>query len=497
MKFLNFESQNLVVDWISLNIQGLPDPETIASGLSKHFTPHVLIDGEPNISYHGFKKKYKVSIRQYTGSKSQSHWVGTQIIFSGKDAARCYNLIKTQKLDLGTLIMDQHTLSLGRIDLYFSRTNGPNDTIKLFDAFLVDSRTQIQDHTTTRHIKLQDFPDGKMLKINRRNNSLHYRVYQKDQSVRFELEFKHRQTRLVQDYLFNNQLDIFESKLVLQYFKYSGQVLNLDYLYADWVLDFQRRYRPAKPSNRVLLTSYLKNRKMTEKEEEKLFHLLQFLSFIKSLELNLFKDCKRLRVKKQNYYRLKFPLSKFVKYTGIKISNQSDRKKLIGYFKQLHKLDPIVKEFSDGGFRSYACFLYAECENPSTKAWVVEVFAAEELFWFSYPFQLPKSFLIAGQKNDLRLKVWFIKSLAVNEQKKLLDLQEFFNTINVSNKRLIGIKESIIELFKALVKDKIIHTRLEIILRSGKKKDVSIKDLTTSDITRRIKHLKFTENIKN
>jgi DNA relaxase NicK len=146
------------------------------------------------MSYHGFEKKHKVSIRQYTGSKG--YWVGTQIIFSGKDAAHCYNLIKTQKFDLETLMMDQHTLSLSRIDLCFSRTNGPNNTIKSFDGFLVNSRTQIQNHTTTRHIRLQDFPNGKVLKINRRNNSLHYRVYQKDQSVRFELEFKHRQDEI-------------------------------------------------------------------------------------------------------------------------------------------------------------------------------------------------------------------------------------------------------------------------------------------------------------
>jgi hypothetical protein len=97
----------------------------------------------------------------------------------------------------------------------------------------------------------------------------------------------------------------------------------------------------------------------------------------------------------------------------------------------------------------------------------------------------------------LRLKVRLVKALAVNEPKKILDLQELFNTINVSNKRLIGIKESIIQLLKELVKDKIIHNRLEIIWKSGKKEDVSIKYLTASDITRRIKHLKFTENIKN
>jgi len=495
MSVIDFDSENLVVDWISFNIQGLTDPRTIAYGLSKHFTSHVLIDDEPKIGFHGFKKKYKVSVRQYTGSKG--YWVGTQIIFSGKNAAHFYKLIKTQEFDWKILMTDQHTLSLGRIDLYFSRTNGSNDTIKSFDAFLVDSRTQIQNHTTTRHIRLQDFPDGKVLKVNRRNNSLHYRVYQKDQGVRFELEFKHRQTQLVQDYLFNNQLDIFEDKLVLQYFKYSGQVLRLDYRYTDWIVDFRRRYRLVNPSNPSLLTSYLENRIMAEEEEERLFHLLQFLSFIKSLELNPFKDCKRLRVKKQNYYRLKFPLSKFVKFTGIQISNQPDRKKLIGYFKQLHKLDAIVKEFSDGAFRSYVCFLYVECENPSGKAWVVEVFAAEELFWFLYPFQLPKSFLISSQKNDLRLKVLFMKSLAVSDQEKRLDLEEFFNAINVRNNQLIKIKKSMIQLLKDLVKDEIIHNQLEILFKSGKKKEGLIKILTASDITRRIKYLIFTENINN
>ena len=444
MKLLNFQFENLVVDWISFNIQGLPDPRRIANGLSKHFTPHVIIDNVPTIGFHGLKKKYKVSVRQYTGSRS--YWVGTQIIFSGKDAAHFYKLIKTQKFNWKILMIDQHTLSLGRIDLCFSRPNDLNHTIKSFDAFLVDSRTQIQNHTTTRHIRLQDFPDGKVLKVNRRNNSLHYRVYQKNQGVRFELEFKHRQTQLVQNYLFKNQLDIFEDKLVLQFFKYSGQVLRLDYQYTDWIVDFRRRYRLVNPSNPTLLTGYLENRIMSKEEEERLFHLLQFLSFIKSLELTPLKDFKRLSVKKQNYYRLKFPLSKFVKFTGIQFSNKSDRKKLIGYFKKLHKLDPIVKEFSDGAFRSYVCFLYAECENPSGKAWFVEVAAAEELFWFPYPFQLPKSFLISRNKNDLRLKIQFIKALAVSGQEKTLDLQEFFNKINVPNKYLIGIKESIVQL---------------------------------------------------
>jgi len=494
MNVTNLNSENLVVDWLSFNLEGLMDPGIITNRLSKHFTPHVLIDDVPTIEFHGLKKKYKVSVRQYTGSKG--YWVGTQIIFSGKNAAYFYKLIKTEKFDLSLLKFDEHSLSLGRIDLCFSRPNGSSYTIKSFDEFLVNSRSQIQNHTNTRHIRLQDFPDGKILKVNRRNNSVHYRVYQKDQMVRFEIELKHRQTKLVQNYLFNNQLDIFEQQLVIQYFKYSGRVLRLDYVYTDWIVDFQRRQQ-RNPTSRSLVTSYLEIEMGNPEEEERLFHLFQFLSFVKSLELNLFKDCKKHRIKEQFYYGLKFPLSQFVKFTGIQISKQSQRDKLIRYFKQLQKLDPIVKEFSDRAFQSYICFPYVGCENPSGNSWDIEVFAAEALFFFPYPFQLPKSFMISTSKNDLRLKLRLMKSLAVHEQEKRLDLDEFFNIVNVPNNQLIQIKKSIIQLLNELVENKIIYNKVGIVVKSGKKKDQLIKNLTTSDITRRIKHIKFHEKIKN
>jgi hypothetical protein len=495
---LSFESENLGVDYISFNLEGFMDPEIIAHRLSKHFTPHVLINDEPKIGFDGLKKKYKVSVRQYTGSKS--YWIGTQIIFSGKNAGYFYKLIKTQNFDWSILKFGQQTLRLGRIDLCFSRPNGLNHTSKSFDRFLVNSRSQIQNHTNTRHIRLQDFPDGKILKINRRNNSLHYRVYQKDQNVRFEIELKHRQTKLVQDYLFQNQLDVFEDQLVIRYFQYSKRVLCLDYQYTDWILDFERRHREYDLINStysLLVTSYLENQRITNQEEEKrLFHLLQFLSFIKSLELNPGKDCKKHRIKKQDYYCLKFPLSKFVNFTGIQISNHSEREKLVFYFSQLQKLDPILKVFSSRAFRSYICFPYVECKNLSGKSWVIEVLAAEELFYFLYPFQLPKSFLRSANKNDLRLKVRIMKSLAVSKAEKTLDLEEFFNSINLRNNQLIQIKKNIIQLLNELAENNIIQNEVEIVLKSGKRKDQLIQNLTISDITRRIEYLKFYEILK-
>lgn len=156
--------------------------------------------------------------------------------------------------------------------------------------------------------------------------------------MRFKLELKHRQTKLVQDYLFENQLDKFEHYLVVEYFQYSNRLLGSDSVYTYWVLDFYRRYQVTK-TFRPLITSYLKNRVFKNEENElKIFHLLQFLSFLQSLRLDSLMNCKKHRIKSQLDYELKFSLTEFVKFTGLQISNHRDRKKLILYFNELQKI---------------------------------------------------------------------------------------------------------------------------------------------------------------
>ena len=175
---------------------------------------------------------------------------------------------------------------------------------------------------------------------------------------------------------------------------------------------------------------------------------------------------------------------------------QSEREKLIFYFSQLQKLDPIVKVFSKMAFRSYVCFPYVDCRNPSGNSWTIEVLAAEELFSYPYPFQVPAPFLRSTNKNDLRLKVLFMKSLAISDRKKKLDLEKFFNTINLRNNQLVGIKKNIIKLLRELVENKVIENEMEIVLKSGKKKDMLVQKLTSSDITRRIKYIQLYEILR-
>lgn len=489
--------ENLELDWISLNIQGLPDPLKIGSNLSRYFWPDILINGGEKIGFHGLNKKYKVSIIQSTSKTSGRYWVGTQIVFSGKNAAYFYRLIKSQKFDWSILMIDKYPINLGRIDLCFCRINNLNDTIESLDAFLVSSRDKVKKQKKSRYFKLEDFPSGKMLKVNRRNNGLHYRVYKKGESVRFELELKHGQTRLLRDFLFNNELDVFENQLVIKYFKSFQRVVSLDFQYTDWIVDFQRRCLLKNIISPVLVTSYFGNQIISQKDEERLFHLLQFLSFVKSLNLKPDKNLKKDKIKKQNYYNLKFPLSQFVEFIGTKISNQSQRDKLIQYFKQLQTLDPIVKEFSDRAFRSYVCFPYVECENRNGNGWILEVLVVEELFYFMYPFNFPDSFLGSNSKNDLRLKVFFIKSLSVSGLKKTLDIEEFFKKIKLPNNTLlVSIKKIMLQLLNELSENKFIHNEVEILLKSGRARNMPIKDLTISDITRRIKYIKLYETVQ-
>ncbi len=110
----------------------------------------------------------------------------------------------------------------------------------------------------------------------------------------------------------------------------------------------------------------------------------------------------------------------------------------------MQKLDPIVRKFSDGSFRSYVFFPYVDSHNPFSNSWIIEVFIVEELFNFSYPFIFPESFLRGKYKNDFRLKLLLIQSLSVKNQQKILDIQELFQRVPASNSRVKNISEGFI-----------------------------------------------------
>jgi len=67
------------------------------------------------------------------------------------------------------------------------------------------------------------------------------------------------------------------------------------------------------------------------------------------------------------------------------------------------------------------------------------------------------------------------------------------NTLEFLKLQDILFKKNIIRLLSELVENKIIQDEVEILLKSGKKRDRLIQNLIISDITRRIKYIKFYE----
>lgn len=356
-----------------------------------------------------------------------------------------------------------------------------------------ESCQKIRAKSKKRHASWCRNSKGLLMKIGSRLSSNHYRVYEKNHGLEFELELKNQLVKSFQKLLVDNRIKEFEHDLSKHFYKVSLNSFTVNSCYTDWLVNCVRKTVEKQTLDSFLITDYLENSNVKSfAEKEYLFRFFQFLTFIRR-----FKGVKQYNGD-QVYYFITFPVSDFLQFISVPDvakKRQYQVKKILNFLLSLQKLDPIVKVFSNLAFRSYVCFPYVDCKNTNTssKYWVIEVLIVEELFSFPYPFQLPRYFLRSASKNDLRLKVRLVKSLAISDREKRLALEEFFNPINVRNADLIKMKKNIIRLLSELVENKIIEDKVEILLKSGKKRDRLIQNLTISDITRRIKYIKFYE----
>lgn len=493
MIIINLDCVNLKVDWISLNFNYLINTKEIVLFFRKSgFDVTIRMNNDSIKECFPLKNKYKMYIREFNKYKQCS----TQLIFSGPNAAHLYSLLKDGSLDLKCLKIKG--LYLSRLDICHTRNNELTDTNEGFDLFLLQCRKEILQNTTTKNIKLEDDATrGKILKVNKRSNSQYYRIYQTETTTRFELELKSRNVLHIGQLLFKNDLQEFEIQLVSRFFKYSTKVLNLNYTYTEWLVDFYRKYKRTKENhNMTLLTSlnYFKTSKLNNETERPLFHLITVLSFIEHLKLH--KACKKHKVNTQIYYSFKFKLSHFTEFTGVKCKNQVDRDNLLKYFKNLQELEPLISEFADGGFQSCVCFPFISLKNDSKNSWKIEMLVPERLLKTTYPFQFPSCFLCAQNKNDRKLKIWLMKSLSTQSAFKILDFNEdFLKEINVRNDQLIKIKSKLIYLLSVLVVNKIISNKITIKYKKNHCETVFITDLCHKQITGKIASINLVEII--
>jgi len=473
MAKINFNSANLHVDWISLNIKRLSDPniQKISFYLSDLGFNSSIKEGPKTKSIPIISKKtncFEVTFVRYKPDPLlNAYWDGTIISFTSKNADYFFECVRKNTVDWE--IFDRSNMSLGRFDIQYFRKNQITDPPNSVDLFLKDCYQKYKAKSKRRIAELgsrnedEKNNSGSILRLGSRESGNFYRIYQKKNGLEFELELKKKAVKLFQSFFFTNQLLKFEEKILKYFYQYSSLILSFDHCYTDWLAIGLRKITVKPVSFNLLVTTYLDCRNLdTFGKTETFFKLIQFLSFIRTCKKE--KNFK-IEIKKQSYYLISFRLIDFLNYIGVTGKNQYQLNKAKEFFRTIQSLSPlVVQNFELTSYRSSLMFPYVSIE-PKNKFLIADIAIAKELYNFSdcYPFLFPESFKTYTDKHDLETKLTLIQALSTVSFMKFLPVDTFLNKFAISNQRKTNLKKGVIHCFLELVENDIIEPEVILI----------------------------------
>ena len=269
---LTFQSENLVVDYISFKFQDLED-----------CTKTKIADYLFKIGFNSYQESGKLTkpIKEpiLVNSKNQFqvcfvgdnlYWDGTLLHFSGLNATQFYFFLKEQIIDW--TIFSSAVLS--RFDLYFERNYKTTEKISGRE-FLQNCQKNLKQ--TNKNSSLEKNRKGWILKIGNRKSNNYFRIYETKNSLKFEHEMK---GKVLQNYhllLGENRLEEFEQKLSSHFLISFGKLVPLNYSYLDWLVLKLRLIRKETFIQSGLNSDYIKSEILIDTRS--FVMLLQFLTY--------------------------------------------------------------------------------------------------------------------------------------------------------------------------------------------------------------------------
>ena len=227
---LSFKSENLVVDYITFKFQDLKKSKK--KQIAKYFF---------KVGFNSYQQSGKLATPikepilisntnkfQMCFVKNNSYWTGSLLHFTGSNAFQFYSLLKEQIIDCK--ILSSGTFS--RLDIYHSRANKEGDECS--SDFLLRCFEELQK--TNKNVDLNKNFKGYILTINSRKSNNYFRIYQTENSLKFEYEMKGRLIEKFQTLLVENQLEEFEQQISLNFLKNFYTKLPIYSSYLDWLL---------------------------------------------------------------------------------------------------------------------------------------------------------------------------------------------------------------------------------------------------------------------
>ena len=388
---LTFKDENITVDWIGFKFQNLDN-----------FAQTKLAEYLFKIGFNSYQesgklaKPIKESILVSSKNKFQvlfvheaPYWKGTSVYFSGASATFFYSLVKQTSINWEFF----SSAILGRFDLNYARKNKTDDKISV-RQFLQNCQTKLMQ--TNKNISLEKNSKGLILKIGTRRSNNYSRIYQGKNFLKFEHEMKGKFIKTYHTLLIQNHFEEFEHKLSIHFLTYFGKVLPLQYSYTDWLVIKLRPLRKQTFSLTGLKIDYLRSGSFQNNTDSyKFCTLLQFLVYAQTLNYKI--DS----LGTTSYRLVQFRVQDFLKYTKLS-SNYYQLKKLIEFFDEL-QTNSLIKFFSNQKYRSLVTIPEVNLQKGKQNSWTVEVWIADELFYYAHPFLLPDLFQVKLNCMDLFL----------------------------------------------------------------------------------------------
>ena len=352
---------------------------------------------------------------------------GTHIEFSGASANRIFDFIKQERLQWQKLL--QHKAILRRIDICYDRAQKSTDIISN-SRFINDSLQQFQDSHPNQNLIFYKNQQGLVVKFGNRQSNRHYRVYTKNNILRFEFELKDK-NKLNYYHILLQQSHFEELERILshQFFKYSFEIFSSarqpDHI--DWLFHRVRPYQHRDSlafQKTTIFTHYMSQFDFQQSQQKKDFiTLLQLLMFLRSLD---FKE-KTLTSK---YRQFKFTLRDFVNYTHAGRSIHHYQMIQVKEFFNTLRKNIIIESFTDQSYRMLVTIPEAKVYKSQKRnnSWLAEVWIAEALFEYLCPFLYRDSFKEDLKKHEFAVLFEIIKVFSSNTTRKEFNIKQFLES---------------------------------------------------------------------
>ena len=496
---LSFKSENLVVDYITLNITmaGIIDPEPMARALLCYFNSTVQeSENSKSINFLSNKKnKHKVILIKYKyDPKKNLFWNGLVVRFPGRNGRFFYDLLKLNKIKFE--LFPEQNISLGRFDLYYSYNFLEPEFSRRVEIkkFLDNCKEKFLTSHPLYQVKVNNNKTGLILRaIDRKRQVKGFRIYEKLKSLRFELEMRRKLIEPSQNSFFSYSFREFEDELINIFSDEYSNLCPLDSNYSFWLLKSLRKNLSIKKLenlnlgiSKAITSPY--NLEFT-KDKETSFNCLQLLSFIQSgyvtTDLSF--------VESLDIAIVKFALVDFIKFIGKNKRSTYQRNKVGNFLNSLLVLPPLRIKISDVKYENFNFCSRVDLEKVKN-TWFFKLRVTASALSYVYPYTLPEILLISNKKSELEIKAQFVESFNTQNSFKEFWVDKTYRNISLSGSEIKNRQRTIIKIFKYLRTEKIIENKILIYFKNVSKNREWIEvDELTNNLLGKISKICFRE----